>query len=69
MEHDTGNNPRFIKAAEVSRILGLSATTIRTAIRNGELPGIRVGGSYLVEREGLERLLAEAGPERHTATV
>lgn len=68
MGHDTSS--RFIKAAEVSRILGLSPTTIRTAIRNGDIPGIRVGGSYLVEREALERLLAEVVSDgHHTATV
>ena len=68
MGHDTSS--RFIKAAEVSRILGLSPTTIRTAIRNGDIPGIRVGGSYLVEREALERLLATVVSDgHHTATV
>ena len=68
MGHDTSS--RFIKAAEVSRILGLSPTTIRTAIRNGDIPGIRVGVSYLVEREALERLLAEVISDgHHTATV
>lgn len=69
MEYDTDSIPRFLKTGEVSRMLGLSPNTIRTAIRNGDIPGIRVGGSYLVEREALERLLAEASPERHTATA
>ena len=69
MERNTESAPRFLKSGEASRILGLSPNTIRAAIRNGKLPGIRVGGSYLVEREGFERLLAEASPERHTATV
>ena len=69
MERNTSTRTRFIKTGEASRILGLSPNTIRTAIRSGDIPGIRVGGSYLVEREGLERLLAEASPERHTATV
>ena len=69
MERNTENSPRFLKPGEVSRILGLSPNTVRTAIRRGELPGIRVGGSYLVEREGLERLLAEAVPNGPNATV
>ena len=69
MERKTEDGPRFLKPRDVSRILGLSPNTVRTAIRRGEIPGIRVGSSYLVEREGLERLLAEAVPNGHNAPV
>lgn len=51
---------RFIKVREAAEIFGLSDTTIRAAIRRGSLPGIRVGGSYLIPRDGLDRLLAQA---------
>lgn len=69
MERNIESGPRFLKPGEVSRILGLSPNTIRTAIRNGDIPGIRVGGSYLVEREALERLLAGVVSNGHAATV
>ena len=61
MKHDkkaqTAQGPRFVKTGEAARILGLTPATIRSAIRRGELPGIRVGAHYLVRRDALEDLI------------
>ena len=54
------NISKFIKVREAAEMLGFSDTKIRAAIRRGELPGIRVGCSYLIPRDGLDRLLAQA---------
>ncbi|MSR07276.1 MAG: DNA-binding protein [Gemmatimonadetes bacterium] len=47
---------RFVKAAHVARILGLTPNTIRSAIRRGDLEGLRIGAHYLVSRDALEGL-------------
>ena len=49
-----------MKTGEAAQILGLSQNTVRLAIRRGNLPGIRVGTHYLVERDGIDRLLTQA---------
>ncbi len=51
----------FIKASDAARALGVSAQTIRNAVRRGDLPAIRLGRHILVAREALDRLVESAG--------
>ena len=52
---------RFIKSGMAAAVLGVSTNTIRAAVRRGDLPGIQFGSHVLVSREGLERLVGQAG--------
>ncbi len=38
-----GTEQRFFKVAEVARVLGVSERTIRSGIRRGSIPAVRVG--------------------------
>jgi excisionase family DNA binding protein len=46
---------------EARRILGLSRGLTYEAIRNGEIPSVRIGRRILIPRAALERLLAVSG--------
>ena len=55
------NRARFIKTGLAARVLGVTTKTVCAAVRRGDLPGIDLGTQVLVSREGLERLLGQAG--------
>jgi excisionase family DNA binding protein len=50
-----------LSVEEARRILGLSRGLTYEAIRNGEIPSIRIGHRILVPKAALERLLAVSG--------
>ncbi len=56
--------PLAYSIEEVARRTTLSATSVRLAIRHGELPAIRIGRRILIPRAGLETLLS--GQHAHT---
>ena len=60
-----GKKP-FVKASDAARALGVTAATIRNAVRRGDLPAIRLGRHILVSREALDQLVESADK---TATV
>ena len=45
---------RFLTLADTAQILNVSVTQAYAVVRSGELPAIRVGSSWRVEREALE---------------
>jgi excisionase family DNA binding protein len=45
-------------AEEAAQILGLQVRTVRTYIRNGRLPGVRIGKQYRILRQDLESFTA-----------
>lgn len=52
----------WLSVTEATRLLGKSATTIRTMIRDGQLVGRQdvPGGKYLIRESECARFLAEA---------
>lgn len=50
----------FVKASDAARALGVTAATIRNAVRRGDLPAIRLGRHILVSREALDQLIESA---------
>src|SRR5260370_38887230 len=52
-----------VPVAVIARKLGLSMESVYAAIRNREIPGVRVGQRYLVAKDVLDRLLRQAGVE------
>ena len=49
---------RFLTAAEVADILRVSTMTVYRLIRAGEMPSVRVGKSYRVREDDVDRYLA-----------
>jgi excisionase family DNA binding protein len=44
--------------AEAARVLGVSLAVAYRHVRAGDIPAIKLGGRYLIPRDGLARLLA-----------
>ncbi|HET8627023.1 MAG TPA: helix-turn-helix domain-containing protein [Thermomicrobiales bacterium] len=53
-----GKPPRVAyRTDEVAAMLGLPVYQVRKLLRSGELPGVRIGGSWFVTREKLDEIL------------
>ena len=46
-----------LSVREVSELLGLGRTAVYEAVRNGQMPSIKVGSRILVPRAALEAML------------
>jgi excisionase family DNA binding protein len=44
--------------SEVAKLLGIGRSSAYMAVRRGEIPTIKIGGTYLVPRSALDELLA-----------
>lgn len=53
--------PAYLSTAEVARLLAWSPDSVLRAIHRGDLPAVRYGRLFTVERAGLEAFI-----ERHT---
>lgn len=53
---------RFMTVGEVAAVLRVSTMTVYRLINAGQLPAVRIGRSFRVSEEELDRYLAE----RHT---
>ena len=54
---------RFYTVAEVARVLRVSSMTVYRLINSGQLPAVRVGKSYRLREEDVNRYLSERLPE------
>jgi excisionase family DNA binding protein len=55
-------------AEEAAQILGLQVRTVRNYVREGRLPGIRIGKQYRISRADLEAFTAGAGAREAALT-
>ena len=51
--------PRYLTVAEVAGIMRVSTMTVYRLIKAGSLPAVRVGRSYRVAEDDLDRFLAQ----------
>jgi excisionase family DNA binding protein len=58
-----GGRPRFLTVAEVAGILRVSTMTVYRLIKAGNLPAVRVGKSYRVREDDVDRYLARSYTE------
>jgi len=58
MSSSTGR-ARYLTAAEVASTMRVSTMTVYRLIRAGSLPALRVGRSFRVAEEDLDRFLAD----------
>ena len=56
-----------ITVPEAAQLLGVSRMTAYSAVREGTIPSLRIGRRVLVPRAALDRLLAQADPQRDTS--
>jgi excisionase family DNA binding protein len=49
---------RYLRAAEIAALTGMSLRTVRRWIKDEVLPSVKVGGARLVATEDLEALLS-----------
>ena len=54
---------RVYFVSEVAEILGVSRQTVLKYIKNGIVPGLRVGGRYLIMKDEFEAFLRTGGGE------
>jgi len=54
---------RVYFVSEVAEILGVSRQTVLKYIKNGIVPGLRVGGRYLIMKDEFETFLRSGGGE------
>ncbi|KOG47418.1 helix-turn-helix domain-containing protein [Streptomyces decoyicus] len=68
-------NERFYSVEQVAERLGLHVRTIRSYVRDGRLPAVRIGKQYRIAHEDLEAFTGRpvpappsetAGQQRHT---
>ena len=50
---------QFLTVAEVAQVLRISNMTVYRLISSGQLPAVRVGKSYRLREEDVDRYLAE----------
>jgi excisionase family DNA binding protein len=52
------NRSRFVTVAEVASLLRVSNMTVYRLVQSGQLPAVRVGRSYRIRDEDVDRYLA-----------
>lgn len=60
---------KIIKPREVAEILGTSPNFIYTILESGELPGIKVGGRWLVPISAVDELLDRAAAPKQKGAI
>jgi excisionase family DNA binding protein len=60
---------RVYFVSEVAEILGVSRQTVLKYIKEGLVPGIRVGGRYLIMKDEFETFLRSGGRGSETVGV
>lgn len=58
---------RVYFVSEVAEILGVSRQTVLKYIKSGIVPGLRVGGRYLIMKDEFETFLRSGGGENALA--
>jgi excisionase family DNA binding protein len=53
---------------EVAELLGLGRNTAYVAVRNGNIPAIKIGGRYVIPKSVIDKLLNGEISTQHTET-
>jgi excisionase family DNA binding protein len=56
--NDSGSRSRYVTVAEVADQLRVSNMTVYRLVQSGQLPAVRVGRSYRISEEDVDRFLA-----------
>ena len=58
MLNNNAGSPQFYTVAEVAELTRVSRMTVYRMVHAGELPAIRMGGSYRVPKSAIDQLLS-----------
>ncbi|HMK96545.1 MAG TPA: helix-turn-helix domain-containing protein [Acidimicrobiales bacterium] len=56
--NDARSRSRYVTVAEVADLLRVSNMTVYRLVQAGELPAVRVGRSYRIREEDVDRFIA-----------
>lgn len=59
LAHNNEAHARFVTVAEVASLLRVSNMTVYRLVQAGALPAIRVGRSYRIREEDVDKYLSE----------
>ncbi len=59
MDRETSARGGFLTVAEVAGMLRVSTMTVYRLIKAGELPAVRIGKSYRLANEDVDRFVAD----------
>lgn len=59
MNIELRSEPDLLTSNDLSRLLKLSAGRVRIMLREGTLPGVKIGHSWYVPKSELEKLLCD----------
>lgn len=54
---------RLVKMREGQEALSISRRKLSELITNGEIPGMKIGGTWRIDLDGVERLIQQRGTE------
>ncbi|HWG72553.1 MAG TPA: helix-turn-helix domain-containing protein [Acidimicrobiales bacterium] len=57
--HPDDNRSRFVTVAEVAALLRVSNMTVYRLVQSNQLPAVRVGRSYRIREDDVDRYLAD----------
>lgn len=56
--NDARSRSRYVTVAEVADLLRVSNMTVYRLVQSGQLPAVRVGRSYRIREDDMDRFLA-----------
>ncbi|GAA4176052.1 helix-turn-helix domain-containing protein [Gryllotalpicola koreensis] len=64
ISHSAGDAARFLTTADCAEILNVEIADVTSLVETGELPAIKVGAQWRIEREVLESYIASLYEEQ-----
>ncbi|AYG05422.1 helix-turn-helix domain-containing protein [Gryllotalpicola protaetiae] len=64
ISHSAGDAARFLTTADCAEILNVEVADVSALVETGELPAIKVGAQWRIEREVLESYIASLYEEQ-----
>ena len=61
-------NKEFLSVAELAKIMGISRIAIFKKVKSGEIPAIKIGRSYAIDRENIP-VLSGKTPKRKALLI
>lgn len=57
---ETSNKQKYYSVAELAKLIGISRVAIFNRIKKGQIPAERIGRSYFISHEDVQRILNKA---------
>ncbi|MFH1783602.1 MAG: helix-turn-helix domain-containing protein [bacterium] len=57
-------NKEFLSIAELAKIMGISRISVFKKVKSGEIPSIKIGRSYAIDREDIPALSGKTSKKK-----